>query len=324
MVKIANVGAGYWGKNLVRNFAELGALAAIVDPNPQVADDLSAKYNVPVCTLDEVLANEEIDGVAYATPAETHADFAIKALEAGKHVYVEKPLALSIDDAERMIAKGKEVNRAVMVGHLLQYHPVFQTLLEMVRNGKVGNVKHIYSNRMSLGKFRLEENVWWSFAPHDISMVLAVIDEEPNAISAQGGSYVTPGIADWVTVQLQFASGANAHFNISWMHPFKEQRLSVIGDKGMLVFEDSNPKWEQKLAFYAHEITKSENAAPLPKKADVEYIAVENGEPLRNECQHFIDCITQGLTPRTDGEEGHRVLRVLQDAEMLLRDKISV
>lgn len=318
MVKIAQIGAGYWGKNLVRNFAELGALGAIVDPNEQQAQALSSKHNVPARHLDDVLKDDDILGVSIATPAETHAEFALKAIAAGKHVFMEKPLALSVVDAQKVLDAAQSAGLIVMVGHLLQYHPIFIKMRDMIAQGACGNIQHIYSNRMSLGKFRLEENVWWSFAPHDISMVLAIAGEEPTHVTAQGGSYVTPNLADWTTAQLRFANGINAHFNISWLHPFKEQRLTVIGDQGMMVFEDSVADWDKKLALYKHRLNHAEGVAPTPEKADVEYIAVDKGEPLKDECAHFIDCIQNGTQPRTDGAEGIRVLRVLEQGEAAL------
>ena len=233
-------------------------------------------------------------------------------------MFMSKNLALSVSDAQSVLDAAEKTGVSVMVGHLLHYHPVFMQMKTMVEEGLCGKVKHIYSNRMSLGKFRLKENVWWSFAPHDISMVIALAGEEPTAVSVQGGAYVTTNIADWVTAQLKFPNGINAHFNISWMHPFKEQRLTVIGDKGMLVFEDSNLEWDKKLAFYKHTIKVEEGLSPIPSKAEVEYIEVAKGEPLKNECRHFLDCIANNSKPRTNGVEGIRVLRVLELGEAAL------
>jgi UDP-2-acetamido-3-amino-2,3-dideoxy-glucuronate N-acetyltransferase len=323
MTKIAHIGCGYWGKNLVRDFAQLGALAAIVEPNPEQAAKLSAEHSVPVRSLDEVLADPAIDALSFATPAVTHASLAIQAMRAGKHVFMEKPLALSVEEGEEVLDVAEETGKLVMVGHLLQYHPIFAKLRDLVQAGEIGRIQHVYSNRMSLGKYRLEENVWWSFAPHDISMVLALVGEEPINVTAQGNAQVTPGIADWCTAQCRFPSGARAHFNISWHHPFKEQRLVVIGDKGMAVFEDSHPDWDKKLAIYRHGLTRAAGLAPVPVKADPDYVAVAPGNPLKTECQHFIDSIAAGQQPRTNAQEGLAVLRVLQAGEAALQASLK-
>lgn len=323
MTKIAHVGCGYWGKNLVRNFAQLGALAAIVEPNEAQAAKLSAEHGVAVRTLEQVLGDPSIDALSFATPAVTHADFAIQAMQAGKHVFMEKPLAMSVEEGQEVLAVAEQTGKMVMVGHLLQYHGIFAKLRDLVQAGELGRIQHVYSNRMSLGKFRLEENVWWSFAPHDISMVLALVGEEPTSVTAQGNAQVTPGIADWCTAQCRFESGARAHFNISWYHPFKEQRLVVIGDKGMAVFEDSNPDWGHKLALYRHSLQQTQGLAPVPVKADPDYIEVAKNEPLKAECQHFIDCIANGQQPLTNAEEGLAVLRVLQLGEAALRASLD-
>lgn len=315
MTKIAHVGAGYWGKNLVRNFAELGVLAAIVDPDTENATKLGEEHKVPIRSLDEVLNDTAIDAISFATPAESHAELALKAIAAGKDVFVEKPLALSVRDAEKVISQADASDRIVMVGHLLQYHPIFMQVRKIVDSGKLGSLQYIYSNRMGFGKFRTEENAWWSFAPHDITMVLSLAGEEPIEVTAQGVSCVSPGLADWVTAQLKFRNGIHAHFNISWMHPFKEQRLTVIGEKGMLVFEDSKAEWGDKLAFYPLSLTKRSDGVPLLQKSDAQYIEVNPGEPLKNECKHFIECIKERKTPKTDGREGLRVLKVLQQGE---------
>ena len=286
MAKIIQIGCGHWGKNLTRNFAEIGVLAGVVDGSPEIAQLMSETYHVPATSLEAALADPDVDGISLATPAETHAALARQVLEAGKNVYVEKPLALDISDAEALIALADERGLQLMVGHLLQYHPVFQTLKEKVHAGLIGDLRYVYSNRMSLGKFRIEENVLWSFAPHDFSMLLSLVGEEPSTTTAQGASFLTPGIADWCTVQFTFPGGVRGHIQTSWLHPFKEQRLVVIGSEGMLVFEDSIPEWDRKLAHYPHTIS-TDGPVPVPAKAECTYIEVEKGEPLKNECQHF-------------------------------------
>lgn len=322
MVKVAHVGCGYWGRNLVRNFSELGVLAVVVDGDPATVAAMTQAHGAPGRELADVLADPAIDCVSIATPAETHAQIALAALDSGKHVFVEKPLALTTEDCDRMIAAADEAGRVLMVGHLLQYHPIFVAFAQHVRDGLIGELRYVYSNRMSLGKFRTEENVLWSFAPHDISMVLTVAGAEPIRVEAQGAAYVTPGVADWATVQLAFPGGVRGHVQVSWLHPFKEQRLVAIGSEGMLVFEDSASDWSRKLVHYPHRIDLS-GPAPQPQKADAVYLEVPHGEPLKAECQHFIDCAASGARPRTDGREGRAVLDVLARAEAALRRSLS-
>ncbi|WP_166418813.1 Gfo/Idh/MocA family protein [Cochlodiniinecator piscidefendens] len=322
MTRIAQVGCGYWGKNLVRNFSEIGALGAVVDGDPNTAAKMAETYGVPACNLDEVLADPDIVGVSFATPAETHADLAVRALEAGKHVYVEKPLALTEADCDRMITAAEATERTLMVGHLLQYHPIFVAMKAEVDAGRIGDLRYVYSNRMSLGKFRVAENVLWSFAPHDVSMVLSLVDAQPNVVTAQGGAFVTEGVADWCTMQFGFENGVRGHIQTSWLHPFKEQRLVAVGSKGMMVFEDSQPDWDKKLAYYGHDIDMS-GREPAPIKAEVEYIAVPRGEPLKDECRHFVHAIETGTAPRTDGHEGRAVLAVLNAAEAALAKSLE-
>lgn len=311
-VNIAMVGCGYWGKNLARNFHEIKNLSAVCDPHPPTAEKFSEMYQVPALSWEEVLQDDSINAVALAVPAEMHYDMAMAAMEKSKHVYVEKPIALDVNEAEMMVNKAEKANLTLMVGHLLQYHPVFRKLKKLVTSGKIGNVEYIYSNRLSLGKVRREENVLWSFAPHDISMVLALANSEPTKVTASGQSYLGKNIEDITMANLEFPNGLKAHIFSSWVHPFKEQRLVVIGDNGMLTFEDHQP-WEKKLTYYAHSFDKGERET-VPTKANAEHIAVDQGEPLKDECQHFVDSIINEKAPRTDGAEGLRVLKVLDAA----------
>jgi predicted dehydrogenase len=322
MARIAHVGYGYWGRNLARNFAELGALAAVVDENPAAAEQGAAAHGVRPMSFGEVLTDPTIDAVSLASPAALHASQAMQALAAGKHVFVEKPLALDIADAEEVCLAARESGRTLMVGHLLQYHPVFAALRDMVQAGELGAIRYAYSNRLSLGKFRSEENVLWSFAPHDFSMLLSLFGEEPSSVTAQGNVSFLPGVADMASTQMHFPSGGSAHALVSWMHPFKEQRLVVIGEKASAVFEDSAPDWDRKLAIYRHGFDMS-GPAPVPAKAEAEYVAVPRSEPLRNECSHFVDCIDRGGAPLTGGEEGLRVLKLLQAAEEALAESLK-
>ena len=314
-VCIAVIGSGYWGKNLVRNYHEMGNLRLICDKNEEVLAGFQKQYEgVEVClALHEVLSRSDIEGVVISTPAETHYRLAREALMAGKHVYVEKPLVLDEREGEELIALAEKNALTLMVGHLLHYHPVFVRLKKMVSNGELGRINYIYSHRLNLGKIRREENISWSFAPHDISMILALAGEEPEEVSAIGGNYLHKKIADVTTTHMEFPSGLQAHIFVSWLHPFKEQKLVVVGDKKMAVFDDTL-QWEDKLLLYPHEI-KWQNNVPVPAKADPERLEIPQDEPLRLECEHFLACIANGQRPTTDGREGLRVLKVLNVAQ---------
>ena len=314
---IAVIGCGYWGKNLVRNMAELGALAAVADAYAPNAEAQSKLHNVPVRTVDEILADATISGVVIAAPAAQHASLATQAINAGKHVFVEKPLALTVADAEALEKLGAEKNKVLMVGHLLQYHPAYLKLKELVAAGELGNISYVYSNRLSLGKFRTEENVLWSFAPHDISMVLGLFGVAPETVLAQGMASISKNIPDVVTTEFTFASGAKGHVFVSWLHPFKEQKLVVIGETAMAVFDDTLAV-EQTLQLFRHGV-KWDGAVPSPVKADAEMIAFPAGEPLKNECQHFLDAIAGKVQTFTDAAEGIRVLKVLEAAEQSMK-----
>jgi predicted dehydrogenase/acetyltransferase-like isoleucine patch superfamily enzyme len=321
-VGVAAVGCGYWGKNLVRNFADLGALVAINDPDPAVATAISQQYQVPSLSWSSILGDPKITGVSIAAPAAHHYRLAKEALAAGKNVFVEKPLALALPEAEELCQQSEALGLVLMVGHLLQYHPAFLRLKKIVRGGALGRLQYIYSNRLNLGKIRREENILWSFAPHDISMILSLVGQEPDHVSAVGGSYLHKTITDVTTTHLSFPGGEQAHVFVSWLHPFKEQKLVVIGDRAMAVFNDGEP-WKSKLLFYPHKIEWRESA-PVLQRAEAEAIVVEEGEPLRLECGHFIECITRASRPRTDGHEGLRVLRVLSRAtESLVRRDVA-
>lgn len=315
------MGAGYWGRNLVRNFAELGALAAICDPDREAAEALAARHGSTTAEFDAVLQDKSVAGVAIAAPAVLHASLARRALEAGKHLFVEKPLALKVDEAEALCALADQRDRRLMVGHLLQYHPAFIRLRELVRDGALGRLQYVYSNRLNLGKVRIEEDILWSFAPHDLSMILSLVGHEPSEVTAQGGYYLNKAIADVTTTHLTFPNGEHAHVFVCWLHPFKEQKLVVVGDRAMAVFDDGQP-WQQKLLIYPHTIEwrqfGSGGAVPIPQRADADPVAIEEGEPLKLECRHFLDCIESGNRPLTDGREGVRVLRVLSRASEAL------
>lgn len=314
---IAVIGSGYWGKNLVRNFAELGALAVICDTNQETRDALAAQY--PGCRavgdFAEVLKDERISAVSIATPAETHGVLVRQALLAGKDVLVEKPLCLVEDEARSLVALAKRLGRVLMVGHLLWYHPAILKLKELIDSGELGRIQYVYSNRLNLGKIRREENILWSFAPHDVSVILGLLGEMPDAVSAQGGNYLHQQIADTTVTMLSFPSGVKSHIFVSWLHPFKEQKLIVVGDRKMAVFDDMEKK--DKLLLYPHSI-QWKGQVPVANRAEAQPVELEKSEPLRDECAHFLDCLASRRRPRTDGDEGVRVLSVLQRCQEAL------
>jgi len=316
---IAVIGAGYWGRNLVRNYYQLKALKLICDSDHNARKQIEKQApGVETCpSLNEVLSRDDIHGVVIATPAETHFQLAREALLAGKHVFVEKPLVLMESEAEELIKSAEELKLTLMVGHLLQYHPVFVRLKELVISGDLGRINYVYSNRLNLGKIRREENILWSFAPHDISMILSLAGEEPESILTTGGNYLHKKIADVTTTHLEFPSGLKAHIFVSWLHPYKDQKLVVVGDHKMAVFDDTQP-WPGKLLLYPHEI-KWQNNVPIPSKAKPDHVNdIEEVEPLRRECEHFVNCIKTGMKPLTDGHEGLRVLRILNASQRSL------
>ncbi|HID98243.1 MAG TPA: oxidoreductase [Thermodesulfobacteriaceae bacterium] len=324
MKNIAVIGTGYWGKNLVRNFHSLEALHTICDVNPDTVRDFCAQYPgiQGVAAFSEVLADPDIAGVAISTPAATHGTLIREAILAGKDVYVEKPLCLSEKQGRELNRLARENGCILMVGHLLWYHPVVLKLKELVDQGELGKIRYIYSNRLNLGKLRREENVLWSFAPHDISVILGLTGEMPESIRAQGGNFLHQRIADTTVTMLNFASGIRAHIFVSWLHPFKEQKLVVVGDRQMAVFDDTVP-WAEKLQLYPHSIDWSENI-PVAHKAEPQYAAVDQDEPLRAECAHFLECIKSRQIPRTDGEEGLRVLSVLNCCQRSMEEERKV
>ncbi len=320
--QVAVVGCGRWGKNLVRNFHALGALRAVVDTHPGTATAVAEQYHVPARELEAVLSDPAVDAVVVAVPAAAHLPVAHRALGAGKHVLVEKPLALRVEDGEELCAMAEAGARILMVGHVVRYHPAFLELERLVHDGAVGRVRYLYSNRLNLGRIRTEEDILWSFAPHDISMILALVGAEPVAISAIAGNYLHEGVADVTTTHLRFPGGERAHVFVSWLHPFKEQKLVVVGDEAMAVFDDGEP-WASKLRLYRHAIAWR-HGTPEAVKSEPEGVPVERAEPLEVECRQFLTCVASGARPPTDGWEGLRVLRVLAAAgRSMSRDAAS-
>lgn len=322
-LKVAVVGTGYWGKNLVRNFYQLNSLRTLCEKNPRLLQQFLEDYpGVRGSTnLDEVLADPNIDGIVVATPAETHATLVRQSLLAGKDVFVEKPLCLSTKEGEEIVALAKDNRRILMVGHLLWYHPAVRKLKELMDDGALGRIHYIYSNRLNIGKLRREENVLWSFAPHDISLIIGLLGEMPSHVQAHGGNYLHREIADVTISTLSFPSGVRSHLFVSWLHPFKEQKLVVVGQEKMAVFDDTAP-WDEKLQLFAHKIEWPGNV-PVAHKAEAENIPVEEAEPLKLECQHFLECMSSRQEPLTDGPEAIRVLKVLNECQDALERQTS-
>jgi UDP-2-acetamido-3-amino-2,3-dideoxy-glucuronate N-acetyltransferase len=316
---IAVIGAGYWGRNLVRNFHDLGALRWVCDASAATLQSIADRYPDVSCTskVHDVLMNPEVAGVVIATPAETHASLVRRALEAGKDVLVEKPLCLDIEEGKELVALAERNSRILMVGHLLWYHPAVLKLRDMICSGELGRIQYIYSNRVNLGRIRREENILWSFAPHDVSVILGLLGEMPDSVQAQGGNYLHEKIADVTVSLLSFPSGVRAHVFVSWLHPFKEQKLVVVGDRKMAVFDDVQP--ETKLVLYPHAIDWRDHV-PVATHAKAEPVLLDKAEPLRAECSHFLECLGTRRQPRTDGHEALRVLSVLQRCEEALQD----
>jgi len=313
----AVVGYGYWGKNLVRVMHEMGALAVICDRRRDARDEAEAKYGIPTTSsFEEVLNDPAIEGVMIAAPAAQHYEMAKQALLSGKHVFVEKPLALEVRDGEELVELATRSGRTLMVGHILEYHPAVRELKRLVREGELGRVQYIYSSRLNIGKLRTEENILWSFAPHDIAVILSLLKEYPERVAAHGGCYISPTITDTTLTTCEFRSGVRAHIFVSWLHPFKEQKLCVVGDRNMAVFDDTEQ--ERKLTLYPHRI-EWKDRIPVVKKNDGVVIDLPKQEPLKEECRHFLDCIAEGKWPITDGPSALQVLRVLHAAEQSLK-----
>ncbi|MEM7274421.1 MAG: Gfo/Idh/MocA family oxidoreductase [Actinomycetota bacterium] len=310
--RVALLGCGYWGRNVARSLSAIGALAAVADVDPDRSSALGVEFDVPALPIEMALEDRDIAAVAIATPAATHHEVATRAMLAGKDVFVEKPMALEPRHAEAMVAVAESTGRVLMVGHLLQYHPAFRTLIDQIAAGTLGRLQYVYSNRLNFGKIRREEDVLWSFAPHDLSMILALAGEEPSEIRIEGRFMLHDRIADVTTTHLAFPSGLAAHVFVSWLHPSKEQKLVVIGEDAMAVFDDIEPKG-RKLALYRSKVDWRDGM-PVAAKAEPEYLEIPDQEPLIAELSHFCDRVVDRATPRTDGAEGLRVLRILAEA----------
>jgi len=321
-ISVGVVGLGYWGPNLARNFASLpGAeLRWCCDADDDVRARLEARHPGTRFTadLDDLLSDPTLDAIVLATPVVTHATLAVRVLDAGKHCFVEKPLAQSVADAERAVEAAAAAGRVLMVGHLLQYHPGVNKLKEIADSGELGDIHYIYGNRLNLGQLRAEENALWSLGAHDVSVLLHLADEEPFELNARGESYMREGVEDVVFAFMRFPSGIAAHLHLSWLDPHKERRFTVVGSRRMATFDDMDPErkvtvydkgFDEKADTYGEYITRS---------GDIWSPRVPNDEPLRLECEHFLACVREGRTPISDGASGVRVVRVLEGLQQSL------
>jgi predicted dehydrogenase len=324
-VTVGVVGLGYWGPNLARNFDRLlGAdLRWICDSSDEARDRWKVQFPETRDTgsFDDLVSDPKLDAVVIATHVPSHADLAVQVLEAGKHCFVEKPLALTVADAERVLAAAAASGRTLMVGHLLEYHPGLEKLKEIAHSGQLGDIHYIYSNRVNLGKLRADENALWSLGAHDVSVVLRLAgDEDPSEISAFGESYMQPGIEDVVFCYLRFPSGLAAHLHLSWLDPHKDRRFTVVGSKKMATFDDM--EIERKVTIYDKGFDQdfSSYGEYIARSGEAYSPRISNEEPLRIECRHFIDCIRSGERPRSDGLSGLRVVRVLEALQRSLEE----
>jgi predicted dehydrogenase len=323
-IRVGVIGLGYWGPNLARNFAAIPgcSLAWLCDPSEQARTRLAQSFPDARATGDpqELLDDPELDAVVLATPVPTHAELAVRVAQAGKHCFVEKPLATDAAAAERAVAAAERAGRVLMVGHLLEYHPAVRRLKELVDRDELGSLYYLYGNRLNLGKLRADENALWSLGAHDVSVILHLIDEEPVECLAHGHSYVQEGVEDVVFCYLRFPSGIVAHLHLSWLDPHKERRLTVVGARRMATFDDM--QLEGKLTVYDKGFDEDVRSwgEYIARSGEIFSPHIPNVEPLRVECEHFLECIRTGAAPRSDGRSGLRVVRVLERLQQSLKD----
>ncbi|MEO6462320.1 MAG: Gfo/Idh/MocA family oxidoreductase [Candidatus Eisenbacteria bacterium] len=325
-VSIALVGTGDWGANLLRNFALLPAcrVVAVCDADPARLERAKAVVPQAVAVADarELLEVPGLEAVVIAAPAPAHARLARLFLEAGKDVYVEKPFTLDVADAEALVALAEADARVLMVGHLLIHHPAVRKLKELVDEGELGTIQYVYSQRLNLGKVRSDENALWSFAPHDLSVMLHLLGGEPVEVSANGGAFLQKGIEDVVFAALSWADGRLAHVHVSWLDPHKVRRFTVVGSRRMATFDDMEPV--EKVRVHDRGVDPAPGTfvdfagAMTVRHGDVTAPPIDGAEPLKLECQHFVDCVRSRQAPLTGGRDGLRVIRVLAAAQASL------
>ena len=322
---VAVIGIGAWGKNLLRNFASLKGCTVTVGCDADAKNKATVANLSPAATFTtdfrQALDADSVEAVVIATPPDSHFAIARAALEVGKDVFVEKPLTLQVADGETLVRLAEQNKRILMVGHIMEYHPAVLKLKGYVTSGELGKIYYLYATRVNLGKVRDTENALWSFAPHDISLVLFLLEQKPVKVTANGAAYLKPRIPDVVFLSLQFAEGTLAHIHVSWLDPHKDRKLTVVGSRKMAVFNDTEASekiWiydkgvDTKLDYntYAEFLSLRTGDITIPK--------VDGGEPLAVECQHFLDCVAKRVQPRSDGQDGLTVLRVLAAAQQSL------
>lgn len=323
MITLAQVGAGAWGQNHIRIFSSLKDcyLKVCCDRRKEVLEKIETVYNRKLkltTNFEDILQDEDIEAVVIATPAPTHASLAIEALSAGKHVFVEKPLALSLEDGKRIQEAARKNKRILMVGHLLLYHPAVLKLKSYIQNGELGKILYFYSTRVNLGRVREEENALWSLTSHDISVALFLLEDTPEEVTAKGESYLRKGIEDVVFATLKFKNNVLAQIHASWLDPHKMRKFTIVGSKKMVVFDDMQAS--EKIRLYNKGVDRK-----IDYRTYAEYLALREGdinipridmkEPLQIECQHFLDCIKENHQPVSDGEDGLKTLKVLEAAQ---------
>ena len=318
MAKIGLIACGMWGQNLARNLAQLGALTAVGDQNAKAAEVFASSFDVKALRIEALLDCKEINGVVIATSAASHEKLAAAALMAGKHVYVEKPLSLSLASATKIKVAAKNANKQVMVGHLIRYHAAFIELQKQLANGAIGNLLHVQANRLAMGRIRTTESVLFDLCPHDLSLILALIGDTPNKIHCSGASHITPCVVDFLSSFLGFKSGVSAGMQTSWLSPFKEHRLSVIGSEGSLVFDDAKP-WSEKLTLF-QDTMHLNGEHFLIKRADPISLSVLKSEPLKDEMRMFLQSCDNNKPAPTDINEAITVQGVLETMQNDLID----
>ncbi|GLS31192.1 Predicted dehydrogenase [Mesorhizobium albiziae] len=306
--RIAVLGCGYWGSNHIRTLKSLGALYAVSDANLARAEGFASEQECLAIAPDELVTRTEVDAIVMALPPQFHAEYAIKAVESGKDVLVEKPIALTVADAERAVSVAEANKRIFMVGHVLRFHPAFERLKELIDSGELGEVKYIHSHRLGLGKFHTENDALWDLAPHDLSMILAITGTEPLEIRGEGAALLDH-LSDFAHLHMRFPNGLRSHLFTSRLNPYRERRLTVVGTRAMAVFDDVEP-WERKLAVYRHAVWQDSGQWAFTQN-EPSYVPVDEGMPLTRELQHFLQCIETREAPRTGGEEAVRVLKIL-------------
>ena len=306
--KVAVIGCGYWGKNIIRTLDDIGNLFGVCDFDSELAQNFSKQFSVNCLTISDIKSSGDIDAVCIATPAETHKDLALDLLDSNKSLFIEKPLATSLEDAKEIYSYSLNKDIVVQVGHLLRYHPAFVKTLDLVKEGIVGNIVHIHSTRKSFGKTRNNENVIWSFAPHDISMILEIANEMPKQISCVKESKLKNGIDDIAEIFLRF-SDYSAKISVSWLNPNKEHNLIIVGDKATIIFDDTKD-WSEKISIIDNRINTTGNNLEI-EKGETSFIEIDEAQPLKKELEHFVDCVKTKKSPTTDCVESLRVLEVM-------------